>query len=149
MHINATQILCWWWQNRATAQSCPAHPKDSQWSKGLASVVAKPCVKMLPHAPWTTLSQSEPDESRHCHLGTCPCHQGRKKTHWWNNLRPHGQKTCEGLHTESWHNLKLRKVPQHKKKKSDVWKIHVHESNQRGIECTCWSTSLLHRHALK
>ena len=59
------------------ARPSPEHPKDSQWGSGLDSVVANPCVKMMSYAPWTTLSQSELDESLHCHLGICLCHQGR------------------------------------------------------------------------
>ena len=30
--------------------------------------------------PNTTVSQFEPDESWHRHLGICPCHRGRKNT---------------------------------------------------------------------
>ena len=51
---------------------------SQRFSMGLDSVVANPCVKMMSHAPWTTLSQFEPNESWHCHLGICPCHQGKK-----------------------------------------------------------------------
>ena len=57
-----------------------SHPKDSQWGSGLDSVVANPCVKIMSHAPWATLSQYETNESWHCHLGILPCHQGRKKS---------------------------------------------------------------------
>ena len=55
------------------AKPSPAHHKDSQWGESLDSVVANPCVKMMSHAPITTLSQFKPDESWHCHLGICPC----------------------------------------------------------------------------
>ena len=65
------------WKSDHCTKSSPAHPKDCQWGSGLDSVVANPCVKMMSHAPWTPLSQSEPDESWCCHLGICPCHQGR------------------------------------------------------------------------
>ena len=58
----------------------------SHWGYGLDSVVANPCVKMMSHAPWTTLSQFEPDESWHFSLGICPCHQGRK-LHWWKKKK--------------------------------------------------------------
>lgn len=33
----------------------------------------------------STLSQPEPDESRHYHIQMWPCHQGRK-IRWWKNL---------------------------------------------------------------
>lgn len=45
----------------ALGQASPAHPKDSHWGEGL-----------------DTHSQFEPDGSRRCPFGICPCHQKKK-----------------------------------------------------------------------
>ena len=51
-----------------------AFSSTSQWfsvwlRSGLCCVSANPCVKMMSHASWTTLSKIEPDDSWHHHLG--------------------------------------------------------------------------------
>lgn len=41
-------------------------------------MLVKPCVKIMSHASWTTLSEFEPNESWHCYLGIWLDHQGGK-----------------------------------------------------------------------
>lgn len=80
LHSIFTKILCWWWESQTSASS-PSHPK--RFSVGLRSAHCdgQSMCEKLSHAPWTTLSQFEPDELWHCHPGICPCHQERKKIH--------------------------------------------------------------------
>lgn len=59
-------------------KSSAVHPTDCLWGWDLESVVDNPRVKMMSNASWTTVSQFEPEESWHWHLGTCLCHQGTK-----------------------------------------------------------------------
>ena len=71
--------LYWWWESRA-AVSSTSQRLSPRFRSGLSGVSANPWVKMMSHAPWTTLSQLEHDESWQCLLRICPCRKGRKKS---------------------------------------------------------------------
>ena len=46
----------------------------SRIDDGIVGPLSKAFLQHMSHAIWTTLSQFEPDELWHCHLGICPCH---------------------------------------------------------------------------
>ena len=59
---------------------CKVFSSTSQrFSKGIM-VWINPCVKMMSYAPWTTLSQFEPNW--HGHLGICPCQKSTDVITW-------------------------------------------------------------------